>query len=152
MTAIDLIPEPTTTQPWTDLFEELKTRYPKVREPVLAALAVLMQDPDIDVEHAKAVAAANGFRITAASIAGAQRLLSRQGATTEIAPPKDKPAKAVAKARPGRPARRPEANLDVEALIRATAERIQTQGNVEADRLRDGIRKAIGALQAVLSS
>lgn len=90
-------------------------------------MAVLMQDPDIDVEHAKAVAAANGFRITAASIAAAHRLLARQDATTEIAPPKDKPVKPVAKARPGRPARRPEANLDVEALIRATAERIQTQ-------------------------
>jgi hypothetical protein len=55
MTAIDLIPEPTTTKPWNDLFDELKTRYPKVREPILAALAALMQDPDIDAEHAKAV-------------------------------------------------------------------------------------------------
>jgi len=72
------------------------------------------------------------------------RLLSRRDAPTEIAPPKDKPARA----RPGRPARRPEANLDVEALIRVTAERIQTQGNAEADRLRDGIRKAIAVLQA----
>ncbi len=152
MTAIDPIPEPTTTQPWNDLFDELKTRYPKVREPILAALAALMQNPDIDAERAKAVAAANGIRITAASIAAAQRLLSRQDAPTEIAPPKDKPAKPAAKARPGRPARRPEANLDVEALIRATAERIQNQGNVEADRLRDGIRKAIGALRAVMSS
>lgn len=119
--------------------------------PILAALAALMQNPDIDAEHAKAVAAANGIRITAASIAGAQRLLERQDATTEIAPPKDKPAKAVAKARPGRPARRPEANLDVEALIRATAERIQTQGNVEADRLRDAMLKAIAVLQAAVA-
>jgi len=150
MTAIDLIPEPTTTQPWNDLFDELKTRYPKVREPILAALAALMQNPDIDAEHAKAVAAANGIRITAASIAAAHRLLSRQDATTEIAPPKDKPAKAVAKARPGRPARRPEANLDVEALIRATAERIQTQGNVVADRLRGAIKKAIEVLGAAV--
>ena len=152
MTAIDPIPEPTTTQPWNDLFEELKTRYPKVREPILAALAVLMQDPDIDAEHAKAVAAANGIRITAASIAAAQRLLERQDATTEVAPHKDKPAKAVAKARPGRPARRPEANLDVEALIRATAERIQAQGNVETDRLRSAMRQAIALLEAASSS
>lgn len=152
MTAIDPIPESTTTQPWNNLFDELKTRYPKVREPILAALAALMQNPDIGADHAKAVAAANGIRITAASIAAAQRLLSRQDAPTEIAPPKDKPAKAVAKARPGRPARRPEANLDVEALIRATAERIQTQGNVEADRLRDAMRQAIAVLEAVLSS
>src|SRR5690606_34369767 len=138
----------TTTQPWSNLFDELKTRYPKVREPIVAALATLMQDPDIDAEHAKAVAAANGIRITAASIAAAQRLLSRQDPTTEIATPKDKPAKAVAKARPGRPARRPEANLDVEALIRATAERIQTQGNVVADRLRDAMQEAIAVLEA----
>jgi len=65
--------------PWNDLFDELKSRYPKVREPIVAALATLMQDPDIDPEHAKAVAAANGIRITAASIAGAQRVLARRG-------------------------------------------------------------------------
>jgi len=122
------------------------------REPILAALAALMQDPDIDAEHAKAVAAANGIRITAASVAGAQRLLSRQDAPTTVAPPKDKPAKAVAKARPGRPARRPEANLDVEALIRATAERIQNQGHVEADRLRGAMRQAIAVLEAAARS
>ncbi len=49
-TAIDPIPEPTTTQPWNELFDELKARYPKVRERILAALAALMQNPDIDAE------------------------------------------------------------------------------------------------------
>ncbi len=152
MTATEKPTETTTPGTWAHNLAALQARYPKAREPILAALAALMQNPDIDAEHAKAVAAANGIRITAASIAAAQRLLSRQDATTGIAPPKDKPAKALAKTRPGRPARRPDANLDVEALIRATAERIQTQGSAEVDRLRDGIRKAIGALQAVLSS
>ncbi|MCB9884646.1 MAG: hypothetical protein H6838_04090 [Planctomycetes bacterium] len=49
MTAIDPIPE-STTQPWNELFEELKTRYPKVREPIVAALASLMQNPGIDAD------------------------------------------------------------------------------------------------------
>ena len=79
MTATEHFAEPaTTTRPWHDLLDELKIRYPKVREPIVAALAVLMQNPGIDVDHAKAVAAANGVRITAASVSAAQRLLARQ--------------------------------------------------------------------------
>lgn len=42
--------------------------------------------------------------------------------------------------------------LDAETLIRGVVAKIQGQGNVEVERLRDGIRRAIAALQATLGS
>lgn len=89
---------------------------------------------------------------TAASIAAAQRVLDRQDAVPVITRPMDKPVRAAGKARAVRPARRPEANLDVEALIRATAERIQAQGSAETDRLRDAMRQAIAVLEVAAGS
>jgi hypothetical protein len=41
---------------------------------------------------------------------------------------------------------------DAESLIKNVVARIQGQGNVEAERLRNGIRKAIAALQATLGN
>ena len=156
MTAIEPIPEPTTTtRPWNDLLDELKARYPRVREPIVAALAVLMQNPDIDVDHAKAVAAANGVRITAASVAGAQRLLARQdGAAAPKVPRTPKAAVMAATPQPGRVRRLRAAakEVDAEALIKQVVGKIQDAGHAEAERLRDAIQKAIVVLRAATGS
>ena len=94
-------------------------------------------------------------RITAASVAAAERLLSRQDGADEPQPTRRPGARAIpAAAQPGRK-RHPRAttkDIDAEALIKSVVDKIQGAGNAEADRLRDGIRKAIGGLQAVLDS
>ncbi|MCA8953595.1 MAG: hypothetical protein KDE27_29050 [Planctomycetes bacterium] len=40
--------------------------------------------------------------------------------------------------------------LDVEALVRATVGKIQTQSNADAERLRDAMRQAVAVLQAAV--
>ena len=142
-------PESTTTTDWATKFAALQARYPKVREPIVAALLVLMQSPGAELDAAKARAAENGVRITAASVAAARRLLARQDGGPEPAAPEKKIAPA---ARRGRPARRGEPNVDVEDLVRATVEKIQAQGNAEAEKLREAIRRAMALLQAAVDS
>lgn len=96
MTTLNPIPDLTPpTEPWNDLFARLQLRYPKVHEPIVAALAALMQNPGSDIDHAKAVAAANGMRITAASVAAAERLLSRQDGADEPQPARRPGARAT---------------------------------------------------------
>ena len=151
MTATETMTNPNTK---TDAFEALKARYPKVREPIVMALHILTQAPNISLDDAKAQAAARGIRITAASVSAAQRLLSRQDAGDA---PKAAPrpqAKAVPTAPTAARTRRPRAakEIDAQALIKQVVDRIQDAGSAETQRLRDGIQKAIGALQAVLSS
>ena len=41
--------ETTATDTWSDELAALKTRYPHVREPILAALNLLLTDPNITV-------------------------------------------------------------------------------------------------------
>jgi len=90
----------------------------------------------------------HGVRITAASVAAARTLLSRMdGPPTPVAP--------TTTSAPTRAPRRPraaDAPIDAESLIKNVVARIQGRGNVEAERLRAGIRKAIAALQATLGS
>ena len=69
---------------WNDQFAALKNRFPHVRDAILVAMHILAQNPDVTVEDAKAQANLLGARITAASIAGAQRLLAKQ--TDAVAP------------------------------------------------------------------
>ena len=145
----------TTANTWTEAFETLKSRYPKVREPIVMALHILMQNPDIALDDAKAQAALHGVRITAASVTAAQRLLSRQDgdeAPKAARTPKAAPTPAATPTGRVRRPRTPVQNLDTEALIKSVVGRIQDAGNAETERLREGIRKAIGALQAVLDS
>jgi hypothetical protein len=126
MTTLEPFPEPTTpTEPWGDLFAKLQLRYPKVREPIVAALTALIQNPGIDVDHAKAVAAANGMRITAASVAAAERLLSRQDRHDEM-------QTATRPTAPATPASTP-------------------PGNAEAERLRETMRRAVLMLTAAIA-
>ncbi|MEZ6036745.1 MAG: hypothetical protein R3F29_04650 [Planctomycetota bacterium] len=150
MTTLDPIPDLTPpTEAWNDLFARLQLRYPKVREPIVAALAALMQNPGCDADHAKAVAAANGMRITAASVAAADRLLSRQDGDGD--PTDSKATKTAGKGAASNTARarrqRTPTTVDPEALIRGVVTEIQNAGNAEADRLRDAMHRAISLLQ-----
>ena len=133
---------PTTNDTWTEQFAELKARYPKVREPILVALHIITQNPEISLDDAKAQAAVHGTRITAASVSAAKRLLSRQDNAT-VTPTHTTPA-------PRKPAaRRPRASsapTDVESMIRQVAGKIRAEGDAEAERLRVAMRKAIDLL------
>jgi len=148
MTATDHEAKTTTTAPNISL-DELKARYSNVREPIVVALHILLQEPSIPLEAAKETAKAYGVRITAASVAAAQRLISKMDA----APPAPAVAPAATTA-PTRPARRPravEATADAEALIKGVVAKLQAQGGAEAERLRTLIRKAIEVLSSALA-
>lgn len=147
----DTAPIPvSSTTAWNTAFENLRARYPKVREPIVVALHILMQNPDVALADAKAQAALHGARITAASVAAAQRLLSREDQLPAAAP-------TPVKSTPTTPARvrraaKNETTLDIEGLIRGTAARISAQGAADADRLRVAIRRAIDVLQAAVGA
>jgi len=100
---------------------------------------------NITDDDAKARAARRGVRITAASINGARNLLAkREPAVPDVAPA------------PGaeRPARRreraPEPAIDAEALIKEVVGKLQAQGNAEAERLREAMRKAMAVLASAI--
>jgi hypothetical protein len=130
---------------WTDEIAALKAGHPHVRDPILAALNLLLTDPNITDTDAKARAAMRGVRITAASINGARNLLAKR----ETAMPTEAPAPA-----PERPARRreraPEPAVDAEALIKQVVGKLQAQGNAKAERLRDAMRKAMALLAGAI--
>ncbi len=140
------------TDTWTAQLDHLRDRYKHLRPAVLAAVNVLLHDENINDDDAKARAAAHGVRITAASLNAARTVLSRMDSKAPAAKPNK--AKAPTTAIQARPARRPRATkeIDAQALIKQVVDRIQDAGSAETQRLRDGIQKAIGALQAVLSS
>ena len=141
--------ETTATDTWTDEIAALKARHPNVRDPILAALNLLLTDPNITDDDAKARAAMRGVRITAASINGARNLLAKR----ETAVPATAPA-APASERPARPRRErtPEPAVDAEALIKQVVGKLQAQGNAEAERLRDAMRKVVAILQAAIGA
>ena len=145
--------EPTpTTEVWAKQLEQLQARYKHVRPPILVALNILMHDQNISVDDAKAQAEVRGTRISAASLNAAKTLLARMDAQDIAAEAARAPAATPAPTRPARRPRGAEAPVDAESLIKNVVAKIQTQGNVEAERLRDGIRRAITALQATLGA
>ena len=145
MTATEAEPKPT-TDTWTQQLAQLKSRYRHIREPVLVALNILMHDQHIAIEDAKAQANLHGVRITAASVNAARTLLSRMD--SPVATPTAK-SESIA---PVRSARRVRAEpIDAEVIIRGFVAKLRGQGNAEAERLRDGIRKAIAILQALVA-
>jgi len=135
---------------WNDQFAALKARYPHVRDAILVALHIISQDPDIAIDDAKAQAQVHGVRITAASINAARRLLSRQDSAPANAPKAKGATAPIAKSptRRARPA--PTASVDAEALIRQVADKIRAEGSLEAQRLRDAMRRAITMLEAAV--
>jgi hypothetical protein len=148
MTAADLRTENTTAAPNISL-AELKARYKNVREPIVVALHLLLQDADIALDDAKAKANAHGVRITAASVSAAKRLLSRMD-TAPLAPA-TAPAATTAPTRPARRPRAIEATQDAEALIKGVVAKLASQGNAEAERLRASIRRAVDLLNSALA-
>jgi hypothetical protein len=154
MTATETMAAPTTTDTWTAEMAQLRSRYKTVREPILAALNLLLQDANITDDDAKARAAMRGIRITAASINGARNLLLKAGdvqATTATpTTPATPTSTAAAPQRAARRARPAEGSVDAEALIRQVVGKIQGQGNAEAERLRETIRKAVAMLSTAV--
>ena len=95
------------------------------------------------------------MRITAASMNAAKTLLSRMDSATAATAPATTATPTSAASTPKRAPKRPRAadsTLDAEALIKNVVAKLQTQSAAEADRLRDGIRKAIGVLQSLVES
>ena len=139
--------ETTAPDTWTNEIAALKARYPHVRDPILAALNLLLTDPNITDDDAKARAAMRGVRITAASINGARNLLAKRETAVPI-----EPTAAPAAERPARPRREraPEPAVDAEALIKQVVGKLQAQGNAEAERLRDAMRKAMAVLASAV--
>jgi len=143
MTATDSAPA---TDSWAAQLEQLRARYKHVRPPVLAALNILIHDQNISIDDAKAQAALHDVRITAASINAARTLLSRMDAPAATPTAKPEPAAPVRSARRVRAAD----PVDAEVIIRGFVAKLRGQGNAEAERLREGIRRAIAVLQATL--
>ena len=144
MTAIATEPLPP-TDTWNQQLAQLKARYKHVREPVLVALNILMHDQNITVKDAKAQANLHGVRITAASINAARTLLSRMDSPVVATPTaKTEPTAPIRSARRVRAVE----PVDAEAIIRGFVAKLRGQGNAEAERLREGIRRAIAVLQA----
>jgi hypothetical protein len=135
---------------WTAQLAKLKERYKHVRPPIVAALNILLHDANISIDDAKTQAQLHGVRITAASVNAAKTLLARMDNTPE---PAAKPATgATATARAPRRVRTADAPADAETLIRGVVTKLQTQGNAEAERLRETVRKAIAMLQAAVGA
>jgi hypothetical protein len=142
-------PAPTRPDTWAKQLEQLKARYTHVRPPILVALNILLHDPNITVDDAKAQAQLHGTRITAASVSAAQRLLAKADGKPIGAPA----AATTASPTPQRPARRARTAaqaVDAEALIRGLVSRLQGQGAADTERLKDAMRKAIAVLQAAV--
>ncbi|MFN7591209.1 MAG: hypothetical protein ACK501_19165 [Planctomycetota bacterium] len=141
--------ETTAPDTWTDEIAALKARHPQVRDPILAALNLLLTDPNITDDDAKARAAMRGVRITAASINGARNLMAKRETAVHATAPA-----APAAERPARPRREraPEPAVDAEALIKQVVGKLHAQGNAEAERLRDAMRKVVAILQAAIGT
>jgi Asp-tRNA(Asn)/Glu-tRNA(Gln) amidotransferase A subunit family amidase len=144
MTATDTAP---TTDTWTAQLEQLRARYKHVRPPVLAALNILIHDQSISIDDAKAQASLHGVRITAASVSAARTLLSRMDGPTPVAP-----TTTSAPTRAPRRSRAAEKAVDAETLVRGFVAKLQGQGNAEAERLREAMRKAIAVLQSAVGT
>ncbi len=137
----------TPTDTWADEIAALKARHPHVRDPILAALNLLLTDPNITDDDAKARAAMRGVRITAASINGARNLMAKR----ETAAPASAPAAPAAERQSRqRRERAPEPAFDAEALIKQVVGKLQVQANAEAERLRDAMRKAMAVLASAV--
>jgi hypothetical protein len=149
MTELAAEPVPATApDSWTAQLDQLKTKYRHVRPAILAALNVLLHNENVTLDDAKAQAAARGFRITAASVAGARTLLAKMDAPTPAAGSSTLSVPAVP-----RPPRRPRAAqppMDAEAMVRAFVDRVNAEKHAEVERLRDALRRAIAVLQTAV--
>ena len=155
MTETELEPIPTTKQTnaasWDTAFAALKAKFPKAKDTIVFCIQALQNNPEVDIEDLKAQAVVHNLRVTAASVNAAKRLM----APPEVDSDKDsEPAvpKAAPVTRRTRGPRAAETPLDVEDLIRGTVAKLQAQGNAEAEKLREAIRRAVATLQAAVDS
>jgi hypothetical protein len=95
--------------PWAARFEELRARFPKVRDTVLLCVHVLQHDEDIRLDDLKARARLHGLEVTGASLNAARRLLRPP------APPRPAPARP-----PAPPPRREPPRLPSQAVASPT--------------------------------
>ena len=135
---------------WNLQLDQLRTRYPHARPAILVALNILLHDKDIADNDAKARAILHGARITAASLGAARTLLSRMDSPTVATEPAPAAASAPTPARAVRRLRAADQPIDAASMIQQVVSKLQEQGNADADRLRDSIRKAIAILQAAV--
>jgi len=151
MTATDTDPTLTTetaADNWHAEFQELKNRFPGTKDSIVFCIGALQSTPDIEINELKAEAAAKNIRVTAASLTAAHNACSIRN--TNCSHANKSPATRTAHA--GHPQRARNNELDSEALIRGVVEKIEQQGNVEAERLKATARKAIAMLEAVVNS
>jgi len=114
---------------WADQLQELRNRFPKIRDTILFAVHTLQSDPDIAIDDLKARADLHNIRVTKASMNAAERLLANAAPVNgKVAKPARKAP--AAKARNTRQRRGPAGPVDVEAVIRAAVGQIEGQGNV----------------------
>ena len=150
--APETVPATTTTQTWDAQFQALKATFPRAKDSIVFCVHVLRQNPDIAIEDLKAQAAMHGIKVTAASVNAAQKLMAPATATSAPTTPAAAPLSPTGSTRPARRVRATKPAVDTEALIRNVIGKIQGQGSAEAERLRDGIRKAIAMLQSAVGS
>jgi hypothetical protein len=143
MTATAPITIITTTEnnPWAENLAAQKTRFPNAKDSILFAIAALQDNPDIAIDDLKALASQQGIRVTAASVNAAKRLIDPEHATSPVGAPVGlNPVHA--RERVARRVRAAETPLDANALIQDVVAKIQAQGNAEAERMREAVRKA----------
>lgn len=88
----EIVSEPlpaATVDAWAQQLAQLRSRHRHLREPVLVALNILLHDPEVAVDDAKARAAMRGVRITAASVNAARTVLAKMDAPSEPSPTTD---------------------------------------------------------------
>jgi hypothetical protein len=144
MTATEPAPA---TDSWTQQLAQLKVRYRHVREPILVALTILLGDENVSIDDAKAQAQLRGVRITAASINAAKTLLAKMDSPPAAA---NEASRETASNSAPRRHRTPDKATDAESLVRGFVAKLQGQGNAEAERLREAMRKAIAVLQTAI--
>lgn len=146
MTATQPVPA---NETWTTEIEDLRSRYRHASPAILAALNILTHDQNISVADAKTRAERHGARITSASMKAAHVLLSRMD-TLEAATAAKPQAAAGTPTRAPRRQRAADAAVDAESLIKGVVAKLQNQSGAEAERVRDGIRRAIAILQELV--
>lgn len=142
-TATEPLPA-STVDAWAQQLAQLRVRYKHLREPVLVALCILVHDPDVDLDDAKARAAMHGVRITAASVNAARTVLAKMGSPSEPSP--------TTAPRATRRVRAAQVAPDAESLVREFVGKLQRQGDAEVERMREAIRKSVALLQAAVAS
>ena len=140
---------------WDAQFAELRTRFPGTKDSVLFCIHALQQDPDVPIGDLKAQAAMHSVRVTAASVAAAQRLLAPAGPAAAATPATPAPGAEYQHVEPGQRARRtrirkPEPQIDLESMVRQVVAKASESGEAKVSRMRAAIQRAIEVLRVAV--